>query len=327
MPGNVYQSAVPGNAIWPFRRRAYEFWGIEGWLCPHRASAAWLLGTRATVRIRAMSTTPASAQLQPQPTPEPSAKMEYDRLIAYFDRLMKLTGLLLGLVISAAAVFLWKNTDDVKTQAAAAIKATGDNATREISDIGKAAQNTAKSEAQKAINAEFDRQNVQRMIEGTAQKKVDAAVETAVKRDLGAKVDAFRDFVIEIGEINNHGAQLRLDFRSGLDYLLKARENPDPAVRAYAGSTLSLIAADYENAVATSPTPPLDAALFTSTVPAQFSPKDLMRMIRTAQDPHGPMKIAVLFFTMKGKVGWDVPTLDLPAAEKWCAAHKPKCDE
>ena len=251
--------------------------------------------------------------------------MEYDRLIAYFDRLLKLTALLFGLVISAAAVFLWKNTDDVKTQAAAAIKATEDNATREISDIGKAAQNTAKSEAQKAIDAAFDKQNVQRMIEGTAQKKVDAAVETAVKRDLGAKVDAFRDFVIEIGEINNHGAQLRLDYRPGLDYLLKAREKPDPTVRAYAGSTLRLIAADYENIVGTNT--PLEAAFFTTTAPAQFSPKDLMRMIRTAQDPHGPMKIAVLFATMKGKVGWDVPMLDLPAAEMWCAAHKPKCDE
>jgi hypothetical protein len=85
-------------------------------------------------------------------------------------------------------------------------------------------------------------------------------------------------------------------------------------------------AADHEYAVANNGIP-LEAALFTSTVPAQFSPKDLMRMVRGAQDPHGPMKIAVLFAALKGKVGWDVPMLDLPAAEKWCADHKPKCDE
>jgi citrate lyase gamma subunit len=268
-----------------------------------------------------------STPLIPQPTPEQPAKIEYDRLIAYFDKLVKYSLLAIGTIIAIAGGFLWKNSSDLQSQATASIKATQDSATHEISEIGNAAQNTAKSEAQKAIDTAFDRQNVQRMIESTAQKKVDAAVETAVKKDLGAKIDAFRDFVIEIGEINNHGAQLRLDFRSGLDSLLKARENPDPSVRAYASSTFRLIAADYENAVANSPITPLDAALFTTTAPTQFSPKDLMRMIRTAQDPHGPMKIAVLFATMKGKVGWDVPILDLPAAEKWCAAHKPKCDE
>jgi hypothetical protein len=50
-------------------------------------------------------------------------------------------------------------------------------------------------------------------------------------------------------------------------------------------------------------------------------------MIREAPDPHGPMRIAFLFATMKEKAGWNVPMLDLPAAEKWCANHKPKCDQ
>ena len=267
-----------------------------------------------------------STPLLPQPTPEQPAKAEYDRLIAYFDKLVKYSLLAIGTIIAIAGAFLWKNTSDLQSQAAASIKATQDAATHAISEIGSASEVTAKDEAQKAIEAAFDKQNVERMIEGAAQRKADAAVDTAVKKDLGAKIDAFRDFVVEIGEINNHGAQLRLDFRSGLDYLLKARENPDPSVRAYASSTLRLIAADYENAVANNGIPG-EAALFTTTLPAQFSPKDLMRMIHTAQDPHGPMKIAVLFATMKGKVSWDVPILDLPAAEKWCAAHKPKCDE
>jgi hypothetical protein len=267
-----------------------------------------------------------STPLLPQPTPEQPAKVEYDRLIAYFDKLVKYSLLAIGTILAIAGAFLWKNTSDVQSQAAASIKATQDSATHEISEIGKAAQATAKDEAQKAIETAFEKQNVERMIESAAQRKADAAVDTAVKKDLGAKIDAFRDFVIEIGEINNHGAQLRLDYRSGLDYLLKAKENPDRAVSDYASSTLRLIGADYEYAVANNNIP-IEAAIFTTTLPAQFSAKDLMRMIRTAQDPHGPMKIAILFATMKGKVSWDVPMLDLPAAEKWCAQHKPKCDE
>jgi citrate lyase gamma subunit len=234
-------------------------------------------------------------------------------------------------IVVVAGALLYNSVSDARKDASQAIQATRESADREISTIQKAAVDTAKAEAQKAIDAAFEKQNVQRMIESTAQRKVDAAVDTAVKKDLGAKIDAFRDFVIEIGEINNHGAQLRLDYRSGLDYLLKTRENPDPAVRAYAGSTLRLIGADYAQAVANNSvgnnTLPFEVALFTTTLPSQFSPKDLMRMIRTVQDPHGPMKIAVLFAEMKTKVGWDVPILDLPAAEKWCAGHKPKCEE
>jgi citrate lyase gamma subunit len=258
--------------------------------------------------------------------PESPAKIEYDRLIDYFDKVLKLTLLGISIIIGAAGLFLWKNTDDVKTQAAASIKATQDSADHEIAEIGKEAQATAKEEAQKAIDAAFEKQNVQRLIEGTVQRKVDVSVDSAVKKDLGAKVDAFRDFVIEIGEINNHGAQLRLDFRSGLDYLLKARQNTDPAIRAYASSTLTLISADYEYAVTRLPIP-MEAFLGTTTVPEQFSPKQLMQFIRTTEDPRGPTKIAIAFATMKKKVAWDVSTFDIPGAEKWCTSHKPKCDE
>jgi citrate lyase gamma subunit len=261
-------------------------------------------------------------------SPEASnaAKIEYDRLIAYFDKLVKYSLLAITVIVGLAGGLLWKNTDEVKTQAAAAIETTQRSTTTQIAEIKTTAEATAKSEAEKAINAAFEKQSVQRLIESTAQRKVDAAVEVAVKRDLGAKVDAFRSFVIEIGEINNHGAQLRLDFRSGLDYLLKARQSADPAVRTYASSTLSLIAADYEYEVAHFPIP-LEAAIATTSVPVQFSPKQLMELIRTAQDPRGPTKVAVGFATMKSKVGWDVPMFDIPAAEKWCAEHKAKCDQ
>jgi citrate lyase gamma subunit len=273
-----------------------------------------------------MSTPALPPSQQTNPTPS-QAELEYRSLREHFERLVRWSSIAISTIVIVAGALLYNSVSDARKDASQAIQATRESADREISAIQRSATDTAKAEAQKAIEAAFEKQNVQRMIESTAQRKVDAAVETAVKKDLGAKIDAFRDFVIEIGEINNHGAQLRLDYRPGLDYLLKTRENSDSAVRAYAGSTLRLIAADYENFVATNALPPFEAALFTTTAPEQFSPKDLMRMIRTAQDPHGPMKIAVLFVVMKKKVGWDVPMLDLPAAEKWCAEHKPKCEE
>src|SRR5262245_20089528 len=136
-----------------------------------------------------------STPSQPQLPLNDPAKVEYDRLIDYFDKLVKYSLLAIGTIIAIAGAFLWKNTSDVQTQAAASIKATQDSATHEISEIGRVAQATATAEAQKAIDAAFEKQNIQRMIETTAQKKVDTAVEAAVQKNLGARVDAFRNLI------------------------------------------------------------------------------------------------------------------------------------
>ena len=276
-----------------------------------------------------MSTTPTPTP--PQPSPEPSAKIEYDRLIAYFDRLLKITGSLLALVVVAGSVFLWKSIEDVKTQAADSIKATQSSATHEISSIEKVAQETARSEAQKAIDAAFEKQNVQRMIENTTQRKVDAAVEAAVQKNLGARIQAFRDLIGEIGEISNAGGQLRQNFGQGLQSLLKERESPDPTVRAYATSTLTEIAEDYESSLTRFNAPyQSDPNFFffgAAVGNVAITPKALMGIIRGSTGQFAPQNIAQAFLDMKKRVHWDVPVFDIPAAEKWCAAHKPKCDE
>jgi hypothetical protein len=248
--------------------------------------------------------------------PEPIAKVEYDRLIAYFDKLVKYTLLAITFILGMAGAFLWKNTDDVKTQAAAAIKTTQDGATQAISDIGKSAQATAKVQAQAAIDSAFERQNVQRMVESTAQKKVDAAVDEAVRRNLESRIEAFRALTAKIGEVSSHGAQLRAEFRDGLDGLLKDSKDPD---RAFAHSTLLAIAADYEAAMKNNNF---------SLLPAGLPPKSLMGTIRLdSSGPRAAMRVAEAFVQMQKKVQWDVQTFDIPAAEKWCTQHKPKCEE
>ncbi len=56
------------------------------------------------------------------------------------------------------------------------------------------------------------------------------------------------------------------------------------------------------------------------------TPKQLMVIIRTGQEPFSAQQTTWAFFDMKKRVHWDVPMFDIPAAEKWCAAHKPSCD-
>lgn len=260
------------------------------------------------------------------PTPS-QVEVEYRSLKEHFEMLVKWSSIAISTIIAVAGLLLYNSVSDAKKDASEAIRATREAASTEISAIAKSASETARTEAQRAIDAAFEKQNVQRMIENTTQRKVDAAVEAAVQKNLGARIEAFRNLIGEIGEISNHGAQLRLGYRSGLDYLLKKREeSPDPTVRAYASSTIKLIAADYERG----------ETIFRSEIlndpnkfflPVAPTPKSLMAFIRNPPELMGAQYTTWAFLDMKKRVGWNVPMFDVPAAEKWCAAHKPKCDE
>jgi len=59
------------------------------------------------------------------------------------------------------------------------------------------------------------------------------------------------------------------------------------------------------------------------------APKQLMSIIQNDQDnsQFGAVTLTRAFLDMKKRVGWNVPMFDIPAAEKWCAGHNPKCDE
>jgi hypothetical protein len=137
----------------------------------------------------------------------------------------------------------------VKEQASQAISATQKSATEEITKAGQHASDNATKAAQKAIDEALDKPGVQRLIQHSVEEKVASAVEEQIQRDLSPKIDVFRSLVTEIGEISNRGAQLRLGFRPGLDYLVKKMESGDPAVRAYAKSTLIVIGADYDQKI------------------------------------------------------------------------------
>jgi hypothetical protein len=207
--------------------------------------------------------------------------------------------------------------------------ATQKSATEEIAKAGRDAAFVAQTEAKKAIDAALEKPEIQRLIERSVGEKVGPAVDVQVQKDLGPKIEAFRNLVTEIGEISNRGAQLRLGFRPGLDYLVKKMESPDPTVRAYAKSTLAEIGSDYDQRirqlVESQPnTDPLLTIGGIGVTAAAKTGKGLMGIIHNADRPE---TVAAAFFDMKKLVSWNVPTFDIPAAEKWCVSHKPKCEE
>jgi hypothetical protein len=273
---------------------------------------------------------PITPPLPPAPLPIPTPpsqqqpEIEYRSLTGYFDRLVKYTYGAILLVLAAVSVFLWRNTGDIQDQAARSIKETQQLANAQIASIQKEASTIATSEAQKAVAAALEKQNVQSLIERTAREKVDVAVEQRIQTDLAPKIDAFKKLVTEIGEISNHGTQLRLGFRSGLDYLLKQLDSRDEPVRSYARSTLTLIGLDYEQRIhqfVGEDGDPIGLAGLTQQTNVN---KALMETIRKSTDP---MAVAAAFMAIQKRVDWKVPTFDLPAAEKWCSSHKPQCDQ
>jgi hypothetical protein len=276
------------------------------------------------------SPTPVLLQGQSQPPPPSAAEIEYRSLTGYFEKLVRYTSAAITVLVAVAGFLFWKSTADVKSEATAAINATRESATQQISKIGTDAASIAQSAAQKAVNQALDKPNIQQMIQRTTQERVGSAVEQQVQRDLGPKIDGFRNLITEIGEISNHGAQLRLGFLPGLQYLLKKMDSPDPTIRAYAKSTLVQVGSDYEAAlksrfgIGMPGGPPSALPAF---IPLPNTPKtarDLMATIRTVQEPY---VLAAAFIDMKKLAAWDVQTFDIPAAEKWCANHKPTCDQ
>jgi hypothetical protein len=246
-------------------------------------------------------------------------------------RKSKYTSAAITVLVAVAGFLFWKSTADVKSDAAAAINATRESASQQISKIGADAASIAQLAAQKAVDQAIDKPSIQQMIQKATQEKVASAVEQQVQRDLGPKIDAFRALITEIGEISNHGAQLRLGFWPALEYLLKKMDSPDPTVKAYAKSTLVQVGSDYEAAVSSRlgllgrPGGPTTA--LAGFIPPPYTPKtakDVMATIRTMQEVN---TLTAAFIDMKKLVAWDVRTFDIPAAERWCANNKPKCDQ
>ena len=269
------------------------------------------------------------------PTANPStAEIEYRSLTAYFEKLVKYTYGAIAVILVVAGISLWKSTSDIKGDAAAAIIATKESANQQIGKIGADAATTAQSAAQKAIDQALAKSNVQQMIDRTTREKVGSAVEREIDTKLAARIDAFRNLIAEIGEISNHGGQLRLNFRSGLDYLVKKTNSADPTVREYAKSTLLLIGADYEERIKplTNGTGPKVVQIGEryggvlggmGVAAAATTPKGLMGIIHNSDYPE---IVAAAFLDLKEMTGMPVRVFDIPAAERWCVEHGPKCD-
>ena len=277
-------------------------------------------------------------------TPETAAKIEYDRLSKFFDQLVRYSLLAIGTVLAIAGAFLWKSTNDVKIEADAAIQRTEKSTTAQIADIGKAAQDTVQAQVTKAAGDALDK--VQQTINKAAQERVDAAfnaaaqqranaavqqeVEAAVataEKNLAQRLQNFENEINEIGtaaslatlgkiETGNRGAG------DSFHQLIEMQYSPNPAVREYVKRSLREIARWCEESAN-----PTKTADLTKTRLNEDRPRDMIAKVKRYPDAAHPYDLWRAFHDMRVLTGWNVEAFDSRAAVKWCADHKPKCEE
>jgi hypothetical protein len=279
---------------------------------------------------------PEGAQPEaPKPVPRPEShgevraqslsEIEYRSLTSYFERLVKYTYGAVLFVLTLAGVFLWRNISDVKRDADTAIVATKDTAAQEISKIGK----DASAEAQKSVNDALSAPNIQQMIERTTREKVDKAVDLAIEKNLGARINDFEKEIAAIGEVSNQGARLQLAYRPALDALVKEMQNdPSKTVRDYAKSTLMQVGSDFEARVklAAPGQPGLPLSQIERAAFGPSPPKTLREVLVLIPQSTKVTEVTASFLIFREMTGTQVQVFDISAAERWCAEHRPRCE-
>ncbi len=262
-------------------------------------------------------TEPRTTIAQPPITLETQDKVEYDRLIAFFEKLVKWSLYAITAILALAAAFLWKSTSDVQNQAATAINATKESASREISDIGKKSAAIAQLEAQKAIDAAFEKQNIQQLIERTAQDKVNSAVEAEIQKNFSDRIRVFENEMSEIAGIASRVPEVENDDPLALHVIIKKLESPNPRVSAFARQVLRHLVEYYETRFQVFPVNPM------GFIANDDLPKNLM--VRINKPDTDPINMATAFHDLKKVTGWNVEMFDVPAANRWCTVNH--CDQ
>jgi len=257
----------------------------------------------------------------PQPSPTAAgpqsaleSKIEYDRLTAYFDKLLNRTLAALGIIGTVAGILLWKDMRDVKTYAEEA-------AEREAREV---VEDRLKEPKFAALISETIHEKVGPAVAEAANKKAEAvvgpAVDEAVRKNLGPRIEAFRALIEKGGQVAIHAAQLYAeDSPEGVIALAADTESPNPEVSSYARMLLREAAAHFESKVS-----PQHLNYWSSR---SLSTRDAMDRITNRNRMGSPLSIATIFVYMKRRVKWDVETFDIPAAKKWCEHNKSKCGQ
>jgi hypothetical protein len=250
------------------------------------------------------------------------AEIEYKSLNSYFERILKLTLLMITVVLAVAGTFLWRSSSDAKSS----IEVTRIEAAREIENVGKQSSEIARTEARQRIDEAFEKENVQQMIERVARERVDTAVDRQIDKNLSARIKGLQDEIAAIGDVAGAASRLRLGFREGWDTLVRQSNNSDESVRRYARASLLMIGADYETVLNKQFGGMTATQLVASLASPKEPPKNPREVLEIIRHSDRMEAVAASFLLLREMTGTKIQVFDIPTAEKWCADNKPKCE-
>jgi hypothetical protein len=244
----------------------------------------------------------------------PSAQLEYDRLIAYFSLLIKVTGSVLGVIVIVAGALLYTNLRDARE------------------DARQEATRVATTEAKARVAEAFEEKNINAMILQAAQDKVGTVTDRLIQQQLATRLGPLQQKISVMGQISESDMRMRMGFRGGLDDLTRLMKSTNDAdVLKFANTTMTAVAQDYdarmqENASRFGGQALVVLQNLPVLITPDHRPSDLHDVVQIiAQNPE-LNTVATAFIAFRQLSGENVKMFDSTAITNWCSRNKPKCE-
>src|SRR5712692_11994571 len=104
------------------------------------------------------------------------SEQEYEHLISHFERLLRLTTIILTIVVTlivgAGSIFFYKSVGDMKDDEHKAVESVKASAQNDIAKAKEDVLDTVRAEAKKRVDDEFETSHITDMVEAAARRKV-----------------------------------------------------------------------------------------------------------------------------------------------------------
>src|SRR6266849_3459478 len=183
----------------------------------------------------------------PVPEPRGPSEQEYEHLISHFERLVRLTVVIVGIISAVGLSMFYKSLADVKADAKASVDQARTSAQTEIGRAKEEVLETVKAEARKRVEEEFNSNDITQMVEAAARRKVGRTIDRQIQDEVAHTISHLQDQMVQTAEVGNLGMRMRVGFRDAFDELSKRyKEADDEGLRHSERIILDSITADYE---------------------------------------------------------------------------------
>jgi hypothetical protein len=275
--------------------------------------------------------TPQNQQEEPVPTP---SEEEYKHLISHFERLIRLTTIIVALIVGAGSFFFYKSVGDMKDDERKVVESVKASAQNDVTKAKGEVLDAVRAEASKRVNEEFETNHITEMVEAAAKRKVGRAIDRQIQEEVAQTVTRLQDQIVETSEIANLGMQVRVIGSRGAFNELTSRykKSDDPGIRRTEKIVLDSLTADFENVWIhnlgrdqRNAQQQLSMGLPTGPIqPIPTTTANFVRIIRTEQDLNG---VCLGFLALRDSTGVHFPMFDMDAVEKWCKENSSKCQQ